>query len=162
MEVSNDFAGFDFSLEPKYTKFTIGETAYILREASEDAHTSYKNFTMRSMRFTGVEGGEKKAQLMGGAEADTQLLSKCLFRLKRMGEQQVEEPVPFEEISLLPRRITKRLYNWVRANSAMDEEEETVEFLQKRIKSDQQKLYSLLGEGNPGKGEQSSISGIST
>lgn len=162
MEVPNDFGGFDFSLEPRYTKFSVGKEEFVLREASEEAYTSYKNLTMRSMRFSGVEGGEKKAQMIGGAEADTQLISKCLFRLKKNGDQVIEDPVPFEVISAMPRRTTSRMYQWIRMNSGMEEEVETIEFLEKRIKSDQDKLAVLRGDGTAGKDEPNFTSNIST
>lgn len=159
MELSNDF---DFSLEPKSIRFTIGSQAYVLREASEEAYTSYRNLTMRHLRFVGTESGEKKAQLTGGAEADTQLLAKCMFKVSRHGDQTAEEPVPFETVSSLPRRITSRLLNWVRENSGMNEDLETAEFLEKRIKSDTEKLAELRAEGAAGKDGQPSTSNTST
>lgn len=159
METPNSF---DFSLEPRFTTFTIAGEKFVLREASEEAYTSYKNLTMRAMRFVGVDGGEKRAQMIGGAEADTQLISKCLFRIKKQHDKEIEDPVPFEVVSAMPRRTTSQMYNWIRTNSGMDEEVETIEFLEKRITSDQQKLAVLRGEGTSGKDEPSSTFNIST
>lgn len=142
--------GFNFSTEPLYWDFSIGDTKYRLKEAGEDGVIAYKNCSLQHL--VAHEKGESKIlSASGGAEADSILISKCLFTL----EGDNETPVSPQKVKALPHRITSRLYKWIRKNSGMDEEQETEEFLAKRIASDTKKLASLK-EGVPGKGEQSS------
>lgn len=164
--------GFNFSLEPRQWKFSIGTRQFVLREAAEKAHTKYRNVMMRNLVFTGDEA-EKKGSFVGGAEADTILLAECLFEIVPMtqddgklvvvdGKQQfTERPLPLQEVDRLPRSITSRLHVWLKKNSAIEEETETAEFLIKRIESDQKKLTAIQSRGTAGKGGQSSISSTS-
>jgi hypothetical protein len=160
---------FVFSLEPKEFHFSIphvtGERRFVCREASEKAHTRYRNVTMKALTFRG-DDKERTGQFSGGAEADTKLVAECIFEktLKPGPEGKMVpglSPVSEVEVAGWPRRITSRIYNWIKANSGMDDEEETEEFLVARIESDQAKLARIREHGKPGKGGPSSTSDTS-
>lgn len=127
---------FNFSAEPVSIPVTINSKQYILKECSEDAFTAYRNVSQKAMTL--VDG---KLVSEGGAEADTLLLQRCLFEV--VGEDKPNPPVKLEFIRGLPRRITKPLYNKLRQMSGFDEDEETVDFLTKRIEHDTKKLKAL-------------------
>lgn len=141
---------FNFSTEPVYYDFSIGSVQYRIREASEEGIIAYKNCSLQHL-VAREQGDNKVLSASGGADADSILISKCLFRLE--GDKEIS--IPVSTIKALPHKITSRLYKWIRKNSGMDEEQETEEFLTKRIASDTKKLAALK-EGVPGKGEQSS------
>lgn len=135
---------FNFSNEPvKFGPFLIGSTSYILREASEDAYTAYRNVSMKSMKL--LEGNTTVSE--GGQEADGVLIQRCLFQLLNNNEV----PVKHDFVRGLPRRVTRKLYDKIREISAMDVDEETTEFLTKRIERDTKKLDALK------RGEDSSV-----
>ena len=148
-----------FSSKPNEWVFSIDNTSYVLREAKEDAVIAYKDISMRHLQFSEREGG-MAGQLSGGAEADAFLVSKCLFRIDGEGETRKELPVPPTFVRNLPHRISSRLYKWVKSNSGMLEEEETIEVLEKRIKSDQSKLARLKKGETEGKDSCSSTDSI--
>lgn len=159
---------FNFNLEPRCWKFSIAGRRCVLREASEKGHTQSRNVSLRNLVFTGDQN-EKKGSFVGGAEADTVLLSQCLYEIipsvnKETGvpivvdgvPQFVERLIPLQQIETLPRWLTSRLYNWLRKNSGIEEETETAEFLIKRIEADQKKLAAIQGKGTAGKDGQNS------
>lgn len=162
--------GFDFSAEPKFfgpfTIFHKGQSAqYIVREALEAGHVAYKDETSKSMKVSGSSIDNMTASLEGGSKADTILIQKCLFKVIAItsGDQVTvrEDPVTLGFVMDLPRRITGRLYQKIRQISGMDEEQETVEFLTKRIESDRKKIARLEKDGVPGKDEPSSTTNTS-
>lgn len=150
---------FNFSLEPQsFGPFSITDktgkaSSFLLREASEAGHIAYRDATMRGMMIRKEEGATAEASVTGGADADAILVARSLFRLTPGASDdapQIENPVTLEFVKGLPRRITARLYSKVRELSGMDEDQETVEFLSKRIKSDHAKLSKLQKDGTPG------------
>lgn len=145
---------FNFSTEPVYMDFSIDGKSYRLREAGEGGIIAYKNCALQNLVAKEV-GDSKTVSASGGAEADAILISQCLFTL---GEGGKESSVSLQRVKELPYRITVRLYKWIRANSGMDEEQETQEFLTKRIQSDSDKLTKLVKDGTPGKDVPSSTS----
>lgn len=160
------FGPFTITLPPKQG----GPRQFLLTEASEKAHTTYRNVTRRAMRMSMSEKTEeRRAQIEGGEEADATLVAACLFEVMvnpsnpRDFSFKSVDPASGQPNSMsvgfvmgLPRRITKRLYDKVRVLSAMDEDEETVDFLRKRIESDQKKVARLTEAGPAGKGGPSS------
>lgn len=136
----------NFSTEPIKWYFAIDGISYVVKEASEDAYTSYRNATMQHLKVIESKEGNQ-GSFTGGAEADTILVTKCLFKVEKNGEAEREVPVPIHFVKGLKRSITSRLYQWIRKNSGMDEEQETVEFLTKRIQDDTKKLERLKKDG---------------
>lgn len=128
---------FNFSAEPIKVPVTIDGKKYVLREASEDAYTAYRNVTVKSVRYN--EGGG--AYHDGGQEADTLLLQRSLFEVAE--NNGTELPTKLDFVRGLPRRITKPLYTKLREISGLADEEETVEFLTNRIERDTKKLDKL-------------------
>lgn len=139
--------GFTVSAEPTYYKFTFGSTSYIVREALEGAHVAYKDVTQQAIRMSGDQRAQSATFAAGGSKDDAMLISRCLFRYV----EGKEEPISLEEVLGLPRKLTARLLKWIRHNSGMDEDEETIEFLERRIASDTGKLERLKGGHTPGK-----------
>lgn len=140
----------NFSTELVYWDFMLNNEKFRLKEALETAHIAYKNVAIQNMKVSEEKGGE----FTGGADADAVLVSKCLFKLV---EDSKEQPIQLHFVKSLPRKIFTRLYTWIRKNSGMDEEQETEEFLTKRIASDTTKLANLQKAGPMGKGDQPSI-----
>ncbi len=135
--MSTSATDFNFSLEPlTYGPFQLGKDMYLLREASEDAYTSYRNISTKSLKL--LDNGSTVSE--GGQEADTILVQKSLFLILPGG---AEVPAKLDFVRGLPRRITSHLYKKVREMSGMNEDEETVEFLTKRIERDTKKLKGL-------------------
>ncbi len=130
---------FNFSAEPVKIPVTINGNPYVLREASEDAYTAYRNVSAKSIKHN-EDGG---AYFDGGQEADTLLLQRCLFEVLKNSSGDVEQPVKLDFVRGLPRRITKTLYLKLREMSGLDEESETVETLTKRIEKDTKRLARL-------------------
>lgn len=146
--MNNEFNFIGDSAEPReYGPFGIGkDKTYVLTEPSEDAYTAYRNISMRAMKL--VEGDTTVSD--GGQEADTTLVQKCLFEILPSGAR---VPTKLDFVRALPRRITFRLYKKVRELGDMDSEQETEEFLTKRIAADQKKLTRLQGKETPAKNE---------
>lgn len=155
-------AEFNFSLAPQvFGPFKIGDVSYILKEATEAAHIAYRDATMRSMRVAEDSKGEKIASVAGGSEADTILIAYCLFRRSPDPGNPSFPPdatVPVEFVKSLPRRITSKLYFKVRELSGMDEDQETKDFLTKRIEGDKKKLDALSKKELPADGGPSTTS----
>lgn len=144
---ANTTEDFNFSVEPvSFGPFAIGSKQYVLKEATEDAYTAYRNVSMRAMRL--VDGNTTVSE--GGSEADTLLVQRCLFEI--MGEGK-EVPVKLDFVRGLSRKTTSKLYAKVRAISGMDEDEETKEFLEKRVKRDTEKLAKLAKDETPVKND---------
>lgn len=147
----------DLDATPKFIKFTYDNHSLILREAPEKAHIAYKNVTARAIRMNG-DTTSQQAQFNGGAEDEATLVGLSLFHLREGG---LEEPVGFDFAAALPRRIFSRIYKQLRRMSGMDEDQETVEFLERRIAKDQAKLSKLKNGDTPGKVEHSVTTAIS-
>ncbi len=133
--------------------------SYILREASEAAHIAYRDITARSMRMGETDKGEKNVSVLGGSDADSVLLAYCLFRRLTSSQGAISDtPVPLEFVKALPRRVTSKLIEQLRTLSGMDEDQESDEFLSKRIAADTVKLETLRKKVSPPSEGQSSIS----
>jgi hypothetical protein len=154
---------FSFSIAPTvFGPFKIGTHLFVLKEATEAAHIDYRDTMMRSMRASESKTGEKIATVTGGSDAESVLIMRCLFRrTENTNGGTTDAQVPLDFVRALPRRITSKLYAKVREISGMDEEQETEEFLTKRIESDRAKLETLSKKGAPSPDGPSSTSGIS-
>lgn len=149
-----------FSSKPNAWFFTIDSFRYVAREAKEDAVIAYKDVSMRHLQFSEGVGGMKSGQLSGGAEADAVLVSRCLFKIVGDGEDAKEVPVSLQEVKSMRHAISKRIYMWIKKNSAMEEEEETIDLLERRIKDDTAKLARLKKGDTEGKDSCSSTASI--
>lgn len=160
---------FVYSAAPKtFGPFTIvvpnkPERKFVLYEASEAAHTAYRDATASGMRITVNEKTEERQGVMSGVgKADAVLTGMCLVEVRPESNTDNIVPVALDRdgnpvpvgttyVMSLPHRISGNLYRKVRQMSGMDEDGETVEFLKKRITSDQAKLDRLERIGPPGK-----------
>lgn len=134
----NSANDFNFSDEPiVFGPFSIGKRSFVLKECSEAAYTAYRNSINRSVRRSNED--TKLVYQDGGQEADTLLIQRCLYEV--VGEKQV--PVTLVFVEELPRKISSKLYDKIREISGMDDEEETIALLEKRIESDKKKLADL-------------------
>ena len=123
------------SIEPIEIRITIAGKQYILREADDAAVTAYRNSQVRSARV--VDG---KFTGMGDvANSEPLLLSKCLF------EEAGRKAVPLAEISKWRHRVTRPLIERLKKISDIDTGD-TIEGLEKRIATDQDKLNKLRAE----------------
>lgn len=135
---SNTVSDLNFSDEPiVFGPFSIGKRSFVLKECSESAYTAYRNSINKSVRRSNED--TKLIYQDGGQEADTLLIQRCLYEI--IGEKQ--HPVTLTFVEELTRRISSKLYDKIREISGMDDETETLEFLEKRIESDKKKLADL-------------------
>lgn len=139
----------DFSsLIPIRKPLKIGNEKYLLCEADGEAVRVYKNLSMKAARF-GSEG--KLESLDGVADVETQLVGDCVYDILPNGERGRKQGVQFAK--KLDNRILKPLFDYIKKISEIDEDVETKEFLEKRIKEDTEKLEKLEKE-NPLKNGQ--------
>lgn len=114
---------FDFDLAPRSVPVSLDKIPHVLFEASEGAACQYEAARARPMaildgRMTGLEGA---------AEAETLLLSLCLFRtlpdgsvkLLPNGDRDPSMLVPLTSVRALNSRITRPLIEWVKDNSGL-------------------------------------------
>lgn len=152
------YGPFTLTFPDKQDKSKLVERHFIIEEAREDDHSRYQGVTRQSMQFSTKDGEEKKAVMVGGDEADATLIASCMYEVdgeglpKSLDSKQQPTRVPVSFIQSLVYRVSKRLLAKVRELSNMDNDEETVEFLTARIKSDQSKL-AKLNAGEPTKGK---------
>lgn len=156
---------FNMSAEAKvFGPFTIsgvpgGDKRLVMVEASEAAHIAYRDASTNGMVIRGNEkSDEREATVKGANVADAILVAACLVEVNTDGTPVSVDPntkhpktVSVDWVKGLPRRITSRLYAKVRMMSGMDEDQETEEFLTKRIETDTRKLARLRKDGPAGK-----------
>jgi len=90
---------------------TIGGVVYVLREADEAAHSSWRNFQISG---TKVDDDGKILSMGALADSDAVLLSKCLFK--------DDVPVALEFVKGLPSRISRVLVDKAKKLSEIDKE----------------------------------------
>lgn len=126
--------------------------SYVLKEASAGAAAAYRNAVTRGMRF---EGG-KPAGIDSAADAEPLLVSLCLFEVQ--GEKRV--PVPLQTVRAWPYRVQRKLFDWVKENSLLDDQE-TAESLEDRMAALRERLESLKANGGPAKNSHAATTGPS-
>lgn len=131
----------NFAAIPVELPVTVGDSEYILREASEEVAVNYRNKSMDCTMFN-EEG--KPIGVKGLADVEVLLVSKCLFTKGNTS-------VPASTILSWPARTVKALFVKVREISGFDDEEETEESLHKQQEEIEKKLKKLRGksEKNP-------------
>lgn len=97
---------------------------YVLREATAEAAARYRNAFFQCGKM--VDG--KVVGMEGMADLEHLLVSLCLL------ETADGQTVPKEEVATWPSRIVKKLFNAAKRMSDLDEEEDTVESIDARIK----------------------------
>lgn len=137
------------SENPKATRLAH----FLLREVGEKGHSRYMSQSLRGMAVKEGDDGKKTLSMEGANLADSHLTASCLFEVTVDSDNTVitEKPCTPEFVQSLPHRIAARLYKKARDLSGMNEDEETVEFLEKRIASDTKRLELLKTAGTVGK-----------
>lgn len=130
------------SLVLKQIPITMGKARYILREADGDTACRYQNANLERVQYS---NDGKLVNIRGGADVQPFLISLCLFETDEKGEVRVsdhtkkEMRVSIETIRKWPNPVMRRLFNWVKENSDLGEEEETVEKLRKKLEEAEKK-----------------------
>lgn len=101
---------YDLSVREEF--LTIGKVDYILREASGEAGTKYRNADSACYEY-GPNGNISK--VTGLAETGPLLVSLCLF--ERVGNK----PVPIEQIKAWPDRVQQDLFRRAKELSNFDQ-----------------------------------------
>ena len=132
-----------YSLLPTEIPVTIDGKAYVLREASEAAAVQYRDITINGAK---MQDG-KVVGVHGISRAEPTLVSLCLFEKGDKGEV----AVAFATVASWPARVVKDLFENAKRISHLNEEEETVETLEKQIAALQERLAAKRGgdEGSP-------------
>lgn len=151
----SDTLEFD-DLAPTEIKVRIGKDHYLLREASTDAATKYRNAQIAAMR---VSDG-KVTGMAGIADTDPLLVSLCLFPLEngvpKLDRHGWPVNVPISFVRGLRNKITKVLVEKIRSISDLDEED-TEESLSTQISLLQDRLAAIRQtEDSPVKNELNS------
>jgi hypothetical protein len=136
------------SLCPIRKIVTIKGQKLLLCEADGEAVRMYKNLSMRAAKY-GADG--KVESIEGLADVETQLVGDCLFTMTTQGEPDKKVGLVFAK--KLNNRILKPLFEFVKKVSEIEDDQETVEFLEKRIQSDTEKIKKLKKD-NPLKNGQ--------
>lgn len=123
---------------PKEEPIPIGDTTYILREASGGAASEHKDATFKAVK---VNNQTNTSTFAGIADADLVLLSRCLFS---KNENNILSAVPLASIRSWPNRITEPLVKYLKEISGM-ETAETKESLTKQRDDVTAKLAKLNG-----------------
>lgn len=125
-------------LQPIEIPVRIAGKQYVLREASTDAATKYRNAVLKSTR---LDRDGHAMSLDGSADVEPLLVSMCLFEVNDKGET-LNRPVNVSVVKTFPSKVTKELYDRVRAISGLGAED-TEEELEKEIKDLQERLEEL-------------------
>jgi len=124
----------DFStLEIIELEIAIDSKTYLLREASGDASVKYRNACLSA---TKVKDG-KVSGFDGLADVEPLLISFCLYERKEDGTR--GNRVKLDKIRAWPARVQKALFEKTKEISELDEDEETVESLEKKLKEAREK-----------------------
>lgn len=125
---------------PVAVDVSIGSKPYILREASGEAARAYRNAVLRAARPS--KDGSRLTLGEGMPEAETLLVSLCLFEITDKGER----PVRKQTILEWPNRVQNDLFDRAKQISKGLVNEETEESLLKEIADAQEKLSNLRTE----------------
>jgi hypothetical protein len=130
--MSEDSLIFD-DLQPIQKTVKVGETNYILKEASAATAAQYRSACVRAAR---MQDG-KVVGMEGIGEVEPLLVSLCLFETNKEG--QIFRSVPITTVKSWRARIVKILFEKAKEISELDEKE-TEEILTKRLTEIQKKL----------------------
>lgn len=139
---ADNTAEFDFTdLTPKTVPVKYAGKSYTLHEATETAAVQYRNAGIRAVKFSD-EG--KMSGVQGIASTEPLLVSLCLRDDKG-------NPVRLDDVLGWPARVVKPLYEWVKANSGLNEDDEdTTAKIDKEIARLTAKREKLVaGEAGP-------------
>lgn len=109
---------------------------YVLREASGDVACRFQNKRAKCMRF-GTDG--KTASIDNIADVDPELLSMCLFGENDKTPNLYDKPVSLPTIRAWPSRIVKKLVEKAKEISELEDTEETVVELEKKLEAAREK-----------------------
>lgn len=139
-------------LEIRQLPFDWMGKKYLLMEAPEEAAVKYRNSSLKAAVFN-AEGNI--VSINDPASVEPPLVAACLFQCEENGELKlgsnklpVSSSVAF--INTLPSRLVRKMFEWVKENSHLDED--TEESLKKEIKQKQEKLQKLRASKKPGDG----------
>lgn len=118
----------------------IGGVDYWLEEASGEAAVKYRNAVMGCTQL-GNDG--KPSRIIGLGETEPMLVSLCLYKLVKIGNEEKKQYVSVQTIKGWPAKIQKGLFKRIMDISDLREEEETEEALERTIKESQEKLDRL-------------------
>ena len=143
-------------LSVREIKVPIKDRNYLLLEASEDAARQYQNLLSKN---TSIADGKVSGIQGPLADAQSLLISLCIFHASEPGVDKPGQKVDIQTIRKWPHRVTKKLFVWIDENSELTEDD-TEESLTKAIAKLQKKLAELREDslGN----EQSSTTGGSS
>ena len=103
---------FDLTLQER--QIIVGGTKYLLREASEDAATKYRNAAVR-----GAKMSEGSVTMGDAGNVQAVLVSECLFELGENGN--VLRNAPIGIVKAWPSRVVRPLFDWIKEVSMLDE-----------------------------------------
>jgi hypothetical protein len=138
----------DFSdLEVIELTIPIFDKVFILREASGDAGTKYKNACLNAMKVT-------KGQVAGFnrlADVEPLLISFCLFYKNDDGTRGTL--VPIDKIRAWPYKVQNALFEKAKEISGIQDENDTVESLEERLReAKEDEEESKNGQADTGDG----------
>lgn len=144
----------DNDLKPKEVLVELGAKRFVLREASVDAATTYKNDIAACARYNS-EG--KPNSFQGMASVDPKLLAACLFERYDPKDLTKERPVTLAFLKTLPDAVGESLIKRLKEISpTLAEEAETPEAIEAEIAKLQERAAKLRAEGDPAKNVPSS------
>lgn len=123
-------------LAPRECEVTLGARKYVLTEASCGAHVEYRNCLMRSTKF---DGNMRPSGVDGMADAEPVLVSRCLFEVKKINNEERRVPVSEKEVRGWLARTVAPLFEMAKKLSGIDKEDSRNEA----------KAKDLLGLANP-------------
>lgn len=141
-----------FDLKPTVIPVTIGGKKYELREASEEAGSTFEAARLQSFV---IADGKIAGYSAKAANIRAQLVSDCLF------DENNSNP-PVLTVKRWPLQVTKRLFEEAKRISGLSDKEETIESLTAQIKLLQQKRHALLTMGQDDPKEASSSDSTDT
>ena len=106
----------ELSLDLKEQEYVIGDSVYVLQEASAKTAKNYKDGLAKRITFSQKNG---TAQLGAHGDLEVTVVSSCLFR--REGDSLV--PVPENVIRSWPNRVFQILFSWVHEVSELGEKD---------------------------------------
>jgi hypothetical protein len=111
-----DFSG----LEPIEIPVTIGDTNYILMEASGDSSAKFRNMMLNNTEL--VDG--KPTKVTNYANVESYLVFLCL---RYADGDKKDKQVPHEVVKRWPARVVKKLYETAKEISELDEDDDDEE-----------------------------------
>jgi hypothetical protein len=136
--------------EPIEIPVTIGEEAYILREADEAAAAMYKDANLRALQYEQTE--DKKVKITGNngtSHTRALLVSRCLFQIVKDKEGKPTdemERVPLDDIRGWKPEVVRKIFERIVLISKIKDEEETEDNILQQIGELEGKL-ALLRKG---------------